>query len=49
MGIISLSFVLILKACPKMRGKSTSKKRKFFLRLGGVSVTRNKNAFYGNE
>ena len=45
MGVVGLSFILILKTCLKMRRKSTSNKRKFFLRLGGISITRNRKAF----
>ena len=44
LGIIDLSFLLILKMCLKIRRKSTSSKREFFLTPGGVSVTRNRNA-----
>ena len=40
MGIIGLSFTLTLKACLKMRRKSTSNKREFFLKPGGISVMR---------
>ena len=40
MGVVGLSFILILKTCLKMRRKSISNKRKFFLRPKGISVTR---------
>ena len=40
MGVIGLSRILILKTSLKMRRKSTSNKRKFFLRPKGIFVTR---------
>ena len=45
MRIIGLSLILILKASLKVRGKSTSNKRKFLFKLRDVSVIRNRNAF----
>ena len=45
MGVIGLSFILILKTSLELRRKSTSNKRKFFLRPRGVSVTRDKDVF----
>ena len=44
-GIVGLSFILILKVCLKVRRKSTRNKRKFFLRPRGVSVTRDRDVF----
>ena len=49
LGIIVLSFLLILKVFLKIRRKSTSNKREFFLTPEGVSITRNRNALKGSE
>ena len=45
MRIVGLSFILILKTRLEMRRKSTSNKRKFFLRLREVFVTRDRDVF----
>ena len=44
-GVVGFSFILILKACLKMKGKSTSNKRKLFFKLRSISVMRNRDAF----
>ena len=44
-GVIRLSFIHILKKILEIRRKSTSNKRKFFLRPRGVSVTRDRDVF----
>ena len=44
-GVIGLSFIHILKKILEIRRKSTSNKRKFFLRLREVFVTRDRDVF----
>ena len=45
MRIVGLSFILILKTSLEMKRKSTSNKRKFFLKARGASITRNRDVF----
>ena len=44
-GVVGLSFILILKTSLEVRRKSPSNKRKLFFRPRGVSVTRDKDVF----
>ena len=44
-GVVGLSFILILKTSLEVRRKRTSNKRKFFFRLRGVSITRDRDVF----